>query len=710
MNKKSYKYPIPDKNNLLDYIRSIKGVITLDELYVIFDLNDNKKKKALQKIVFDLTKSKLLLKNKNGLISIPRKKNIVEGIVSAHRDGFGFVIVEHQEKDIYLSVNEMRTLMDGDLVLIKIIGRNFEKPSGKLIKVIRRGVKKIFGQLIFSKGNYYVELASRNSVMRVNVKKQDIADAKINDFVEINITEYPTRSSILRGEVKRRLGNDKDKGIYTDIAIETHDIPHIWPKKVEVEAKKYHDNIIINDKEIKRRTDLRDLNLITIDGVDAKDFDDAVFCEKNHNGWRLIVAIADVDFYVESSSSLDKEACWRGTSVYFPDRVIPMLPKILSNGLCSLNPDLDRLAIICDMSINETGNVVSSNFGEAIIKSKARLTYSQVHDFYEDNESLIIHDDIKEMLNNLFSMYKKMFITREKRGAIDLDIPQSKIQFMKTGEIENIKIIKRNDAHRLIEECMIAANVEAAKFLNKNKIPALYRNHEKPSAEDFEQLRSYLISIGIKPPHPQHLKPKDYNLIINQAKDQYSSSTLSMTMLRSFKQAVYQAENIGHFGLSLDKYTHFTSPIRRYPDLLVHRAIRHILHGNINNKFHYDKQAMEKYGVLCSERERRAEKATRDVDALLKCQFMEKKIGLEFQGVIISITNFGLFIQLDDILIEGLIHISSLKNDYYVFDENALCLRGSRTAITYNIGDKITIKVSEVDIDMRRITFILADK
>ena len=710
MNKKSYKYPIPNKNNLLEYLKNNKNPITLDELYIVFDLNDKKKRKALQKIVFDLIKNKLLLKDKNGLISVPRKKNIMEGVVSAHRDGFGFVIVEDHEKDIYLSAHEMRTLMDGDLVLIRILGRNPEKPAGQLIKVIKRGVKKVFGQLIFSKGNYYVELVSRNSMMKVNIKKQDIADAEINDFVEINITEYPSKNSMLRGEVKRRLGNDKDKGIYTDIAIETHDIPYIWPKKVKLEAKKYHEDLVINDSELKQRIDLRELNLITIDGADAKDFDDAVFCEKNHGGWRLIVAIADVDFYVQNNSSLDKEARWRGTSVYFPDRVIPMLPEILSNGLCSLNPNVDRLAMTCDMSIDRTGKVVSSSFGEAIIRSKMRLTYSQVHSFFEDNESLTISENIKEMLRNLFLMYKKMSITREKRGAIDLDIPQSKIQFTETGEIKKIKIIKRNDAHRLIEECMIAANVEAAKFIYKNKIPTLYRNHEKPSAEDFEQLRSYLISLGIKPPHPEHLNPKDYNSIISQAKAKYSSSALSMTMLRSFKQAAYQAESIGHFGLALSKYTHFTSPIRRYPDLLVHRAIRHIVQGEKFNNFHYDKQVMEKYGTLCSERERRAEKATRDVDALLKCQFMEKKIGLEFPGVVVSITNFGLFVQLDDILIEGLIHISSLKNDYYIFDEKALCLRGERSKITYNIGDELNIEVSEVDIDMRRITFILADK
>jgi len=710
MKKKSYQHVVPSINQLIAFLEKTDQAIAFKQLCIEFNVKNMKSMTALQKILYNLVKEKLLKKNKKGAFYLPEKKGLVDGVVSAHLDGYGFVIVKDRQKDVYLSVHEMRSLMDGDYVSIKVLGNNAERQSGQLIEILKRGTKKIVGQLVFKYGGYYVDAHKKNNATKINIKKEHLSGASIGDYVEVDITQYPSKKSLMYGVIRESLGNEKEKGIHTDIAIKNFELPYKWSKEVLAEIKRFASDEVLDTKEIKRRIDLRDFNLITIDGEDARDFDDAIYCENSDNGWRLLVAIADVDFYVQSNSALDKEAHLRGTSVYFPDRVIPMLPEVLSNGLCSLNPNLDRFALVCDMQIGDDGRVVDSSFCEAVIKSQARLTYSQVNNYRSENITVSIPEKVKPVLDNLFAMYEVMSQARNERGAIDLDIPQSKIKFKENGDIESIDIEKRNDAHRLIEECMIAANVEAARFVNENKIPALYRNHAKPEAEDFEKIRSYVISLGMKAPHPQHLTPSDYNSLINQAKNSNYSSSLSMTMLRSFKQAVYQAENIGHFGLALKTYTHFTSPIRRYPDLLVHRAIRHISMQKQSGKYFYDNNDMQNFGETCSERERRAEKATREVDAILKCKYMENKVGLTFEGLVTSITNFGLFVQLDESLIEGLIHISTLKNDYYIYDEQSFSLIGERSKIIYNIGDRLEVKVSEVDLSMRRINFSLIRK
>jgi ribonuclease R len=710
MKKKLYQHIVPSTNQLLAFIEQADNAVSFKQLCIQFDIKNMKSMTALQKILYNLTKEKLVKKDKKGSFYLPIQKDLIEGIVSAHRDGYGFVIAKDRPKDVYLSSHEMQSLLDGDHVSIKLLGHNTERQSGQLVEVLKRGINRVVGQLAFERGSYFVEAHKKNNITKVKIKKQHLAGANIGEIVEVDITEYPSRKSAMHGVIKKSLGNADKKGIHTDIAIKTYELPNTWPEEVKLEIKKITSDEALDVKEIERRIDLRNHNLITIDGIDARDFDDAVYCNKTDDGWQLIVAIADVDFYVKPSSALDNEAHWRGTSVYFPDRVIPMLPEILSNGLCSLMPNVDRFTLVCDMQISENGTVVGSSFYEAVIKSQARLTYSQVNDFHEEKDNASIPTKIKPVLHDLFAMYGVMSLARDRRGAIDLDIPQSKIEFNKDGDIKNIDIVKRNDAHRLIEECMIAANVEAARFINKSKVPVLYRNHEKPEPEDFEQLRSYVLSLGMKAPHPQHLTPGDYNSIIKQTKNSNYSSSLSMTMLRSFKQAQYQADNIGHFGLALKTYTHFTSPIRRYPDLLVHRAIRHIATQKKSGQYHYTNDNMHNFGDTCSEKERRAEKATREVDAILKCRYMEDKVGLIFKGTVTSITNFGLFVQLDDTLIEGLVHISNLKNDYYLYDERSLSLVGERNKITYNIGDRLEVKVNDVDLSMRRINFSLMRK
>jgi len=543
------------------------------------------------------------------------------------------------------------------------------------------------------------------------INKSNLGGAEVGQYVEADIKKYPSsKRDSMYGSILSILGDDKKEGIITDIAISAFDLPCIWPNQVQFQVKEFSSHKRIARAEIANRTDLRGKSFVTIDGSNARDFDDAVYCEDSKAGWKLYIAIADVDHYVKFDSPIDREARHRGTSVYFPDRVIPMLPEILSNGLCSLKPNEERLALVCEVQITSSGETIKSKFYEAVIESKARLTYSQVSTLFVSNNSESFSSTIAETILNLFSLYKSLSKRSKKRGKINLELPQSSISLFSDGSIKSIDSIERNDAHRLIEEFMITANVEAAKFIYKNKIPSLYRNHEKPNSDDFDNLRSYLLSHRIKAPNPKHLKPNDYNVILNQLKSRSGRYSLSMMMLRSFSQAVYQSKKIGHFGLALDSYTHFTSPIRRYPDLLVHRAIKHLIQSKKIGNFYYSNKETEALGQICSSHERRAEKASRDVELMLKCQFMEDKIGLKYKGLVTGVTAFGLFVQLEEILVEGLVHISNLSNDYYFFDEAKICLIGEKNKEIYNVGDQVEVKVNKVDLNMRKIDFSLIQR
>jgi ribonuclease R len=458
----------------------------------------------------------------------------------------------------------------------------------------------------------------------------------------------------------------------------------------------------------KGRVDLRDIDLVTIDGADARDFDDAVYCEPAGQGWRLLVAIADVGHYVEIRTPLDYEAIKRGTSVYFPDRVVPMLPEALSNGLCSLNPKVDRLCMVCDMRVDASGKVTGSKFVEAIMRSKARLTYSVVSAFLEGDQKAV-PKALHGALGHLHDLYRAFAKARQRRGAIELDLPQLKFELDNDGVIKSIQTAPRNDAHRLIEECMIAANVEAAKFLKKHRIPGLFRVHAKPDAERFDELRQYLLSLDLKVPHSEHVQPKQFAKLLQSVNDRPDSSIISMQMLRSLKHAEYTPDNIGHFGLALEAYAHFTSPIRRYPDLLVHRAISHIIGGGKPGKFSYDRQAMIKLGAITSAHERRAEEATRDVEAWLKCQYMLARVGETYDGVVTAVTNFGLFVQIPELQIDGLVHVTNLPNDYYHYERGSQQMVGERTGQTFSLGEGMKVLVQRVDMDTRRIDFRLAE-
>ena len=699
-----YKHPIPGRNELLDFLEKSGKPLKLNAILSGFGLKGQRMRSLLEDRLYQMVRAGQIIENRRNEFCLTAKLDLVTGTVSGHRDGFGFVIPDDGGDDIYLSAREMRPLFDGDRVAVKVIGRDRRgKPEGDLVEVLERGVREIAGQFIRERGIGIVIPDNAKISHRILIGKGESGGAKPGQIVVVRILDYPTHVEQATGKIVRVIGEPGTKGIATEIAIQSHAIPVDWPKAVSSESRKFGKTV--SDSAKRDRVDLRDVDLVTIDGADARDFDDAVYCERSGKGWRLLVAIADVGYYVETGSALDKEAIRRGTSVYFPDRVVPMLPEVLSNGLCSLNPQVDRLCLVCDMRVSETGKVTRSTFMEAVMKSSARLTYSQVGDFLEGRPKHGVPEPLHRLLRDLQSLYKAFARARQRRGALELDIPGTRFELGEDGSIAAIRLVERNDAHRLIEECMIAANVQAAKFLRRHRIPGLYRVHAKPDPERFAELRLFLLSLGLKVPHPDHVKPEQFNRLLQQVKDRPDSVSIAMTMLRSLTHAEYTPENIGHFGLSLDAYAHFTSPIRRYPDLLVHRAIRHILQGGKPGKYAYKSGDMERLGVIASAHERRAEEATRDVEAWLKCEYMENKVGEEFAGVISGVTNFGVFVQISELLIDGLVHVTSLSNDYYHFDPGALQLVGERSGNKYRLGDPMRVKVQRVDMETRRIDF-----
>lgn len=705
---KRYQHPLPARNELLDFLRDAGKPMKIEPLLSGFGLKGQRMRERLMEQLRGMVTAGQIIENRRGEFCLIERLNLITGSVIGHPDGFGFVRRDEGGDDVYLSAREMRSLFHGDRVAIRIVGEDRRgRPEGKLVEVLERGVQEVAGQFIRERGIGIVIPDNPKITHRILVAKGAAGDAKHGQIVVVRVLDFPTHAEQATGEVIDVIGTPGEKGIATDIAIHAHGIPNVWPKEVKEQAKAFGKEV---PEPAKRdRVDLRHLNLVTIDGADARDFDDAVFCEPSGNGHRLLVAIADVAHYVEQHSAIDKQAISRGTSVYFPDRVVPMLPEVLSNGLCSLNPNVDRLCMVCEMRVDPDGKVARAKFYEGVMRSAARLTYTEVSDFLTGKDAKAVPQAVQGDLRNLHEVYKRFAVNRKKRGAVELDIPQTRIEVGKDGAVTSIVAVSRNDAHRLIEECMIAANVQAAKFLRKNRIAGLYRVHAKPDPDRFDELRLYLLSLGLKVPHPDHVQPRDFARMAEQVADRPDSAAISMAMLRSMSHAEYTPKNIGHFGLALDAYAHFTSPIRRYPDLLVHRAIRHLVRGGKAGDYGYDADRMEQLGMICSAHERRAEDATREVEAWLKCQYMEDKVGQEFSGVITGVTNFGAFVQIPELQIDGLVHVTSLANDYYKFDPGSQSLIGERTGTRYGLGDRLDIIVARVDLDTKRIDFQLAD-
>jgi ribonuclease R len=639
--------------------------------------------------------------------------------VQGHRDGYGFAQPQTGEEDLYLSARQMRSLFDGDTVLVAVTGVDPRgRPEGKVVEVLERGVTKVVGRYQEESGIGVVLPDNARINQEILIPPKCKGEAKNGQIVTAEITHYPENRLGAKGRIIEVLGEHLDPGLEIDVSIRSHGIPFEWPDEVLDEAAALSEEPDEADK--KYRIDLRKKPFVTIDGEDARDFDDAVYCEKRRlGGWRLWVAIADVSHYVGVGSALDKEAIERGNSVYFPERVVPMLPEVLSNGLCSLKPQVDRLAMAVEMEISGSGELKQFRFCEAVIHSHARLTYTQVAEVLETGASQAVPKKLVPHLQQLHSLYKVLRQAREERGAIDFETVETRIIFNDERKIDAIVPVQRNDAHKLIEECMLCANVAAARFFERHPLPVLYRVHEGPSEQKLENLRAFLgeLSLGLR--GGASPTPEDYQRLIEQISARDDAHIVQMMLLRSLSQAVYQAENHGHFGLNYPAYAHFTSPIRRYPDLLVHRAIRSVLRSKVRSKlvqrvrgardiekskiYPYDDAAMAAFGERCSLTERRADEATREVNSWLKCEYLREHVGTEFEGVVSAVTNFGLFVELNDLYIEGLVHVTSLPGDYYRFDHAQQRLVGERTGRSFQLGAPIKVLVAAVNLDERKI-------
>ena len=661
----------------------------------------------------------------------------VEGMVQGHRDGHGFVTREDRSAaDIYLSPQEMRAVLHRDRVRVRIVRYDRRgRPEGHVLDILERRKSPIIGRLLHESGTWLVAPEDKRYAQDILIPKNATANAQAGQVVAIELTEPASMFSQPVGRVAEVLGEIDDPGMEIEIAVRKYEVPHRFSAETIAQAAALPEQLRAADR--RHRIDLTDVALVTIDGEDARDFDDAVYCEPiesgrgrtKKTGWRLIVAIADVSHYVKPGEPLDEDAYERATSVYFPRRVIPMLPEKLSNGLCSLNPGEDRLSMVCDMVIGSLGEIEAYQFYPAVIHSHARFTYTQVAAILANTRGpeAAQHASLVPHLVHLHEVYRALLKQRSQRGAIDFETTETQIVSDNNGRIEKIVPRTRNEAHRLIEEAMLAANVCSANFIAQAKHPALYRVHEGPTPEKKVTLQNYLKALGLGLSVSDDPKPREFQAIADATKDRPDALQIHTMLLRSMQQAIYTSQNSGHFGLAYDAYTHFTSPIRRYPDLLVHRVIKAILHGK---RYHIDSGSLEELpqvrkggkapkahaqegehweaaGAHCSANERRADEASRDVEAWLKCRYMRDRLGEEFAGTVTAATNFGLFVQLDALFVEGLLHITELGGDYYRFDEARQELRGERTGVRYGAGARLTVQVSRVDLDARKIDFRL---
>lgn len=699
-----YSRPIPSRELILEVMKD-KGVPQqLEELAAVLGLNEAEDIESLRRRLNAMERDGQLLKNRRDRYCVVNHTDLIAGRVIGHPDGFGFLRPDEGGEDVYLSSKEMRALLHDDraLVCVRSIDRRGRR-EGSLVEVLERNTHQIVGRLYRERGISFVVPDSKYISHDILIPEENLAEAAPDQIVVAEIIEQPTRKRDPIGRISRVLGEHMAPGMEIEVALHGFDLPNEWPEAVLEEISGL--GATIPDEARAERIDLRHLPLVTIDGEDARDFDDAVYCERTPKGWKLYVAIADVSYYVRPDTALDDEAKKRGNSVYFPDRVIPMLPEVLSNGLCSLNPEEDRLCMVCEMSIGADGQLLRSRFLSGLMRSHARLTYTEVARLLVEGDKNLRRKrrDLLPHLEELHALYKVLRRAREERGAMDFDTQESKIVFGEGKKIEQIVPVVRNDAHRLIEECMLAANTAAARHLARQKIPHVVRVHEGPTPEKLADLRAFLGRVGLSLGGGDRPEPKDYYKLADQIAGRADEHLIQTVLLRSMAQAVYSPEKKGHFGLALKEYTHFTSPIRRYPDLLVHRAIRHVLEGKKKSEFEYSGNDMTLLGEHCSFTERRADDATRNVIAWLKCEYMLDKLGEEFSGVISAVTPFGLFVELKDVFIEGLVHISTLDKDYFHYDPIGYRLQGERTGKVYRLGDSLQVVVARVDLDERKI-------
>jgi ribonuclease R len=670
----------------------------------------------LDELVERMVHEGTLLRNRRGAICVADKLDLLKGRVQGHADGFGFLLLDDGTADCFIGPRQMQKVMHGDRVMAREVGIDRRgRRDVAIVEVLERANTTVVGRLQQEHGIHFVEPAERRLTQRLLVAAEDLGQAKPGQIVVARILAQPTGNTQPVARVEEILGTYADPGLEIEIALRKHNLPHTFSRSATHLAEQYPREP--GEVDFAGRVDLRDLPLVTIDGETARDFDDAVYCEplqttggtaaagkRRTTGYRLVVCIADVSHYVRPGDALDREARERGTSVYFPRRVIPMLPEALSNGLCSLNAEVNRLCVACDMVIGPRGAIRSHRFFPAVMRSRARLTYTQVAGYLTDgaDPDKRFGGAVGENVRHLETLFRALLRERGRRGAIDFETIETELRFDQNGKIERIVAVARNDAHRIIEECMLAANVCASQFLRKHKHPALYRVHEGPTPERLEGLRTFLKEFGLELGGEDEPRAGDYAKLLASIKHRPDVQLLQTVLLRSLRQAVYSPENVGHFGLAYEAYTHFTSPIRRYPDLLVHRSIKAVL-----ERRRYDPGSWVDLGVHCSQSERRADDATREVVSWLKCFYMQDRVGDRFEGSISAVTGFGIFVALDQVYVEGLVHISELGSDYYHFDATRHQLVGERTGRRFRLADRVKVRLVRVGLEQMKIDFVL---
>ncbi|WP_394229268.1 ribonuclease R [Shewanella colwelliana] len=714
--QEKYENPIPSREYILDYLRSEKSPLNREKIANALKIVDEDQLEALRRRLRAMERDGELVFTRGQAYGLPERMDLLSGTVIGHRDGFGFLKLDEGGDDLYINNRDMQMYFHGDKVLAQKAGVDRKgRREARIVRLTHQRTAPLVGRFHLDSGMAFVIADDRRITQEILIPDEDRAGARQGDVVVVELTRRPGRYVKAAGKVTEVLGKELAPGMEIEIALRNYDLPHTWSSMIEKKLRKIPDEVTETDKQ--GRVDLRHLPLVTIDGEDARDFDDAVYAEtKKSGGWRLWVAIADVSHYVRTESALDTEARARGNSVYFPSQVIPMLPEKISNGLCSLMPEVDRLCMVAEMTISAAGKLSGYKFYPAVMHSHARLTYTQVADMLEGGE---VSDKLKPIfphLQTLQSLYLTLDETRAQRGAIAFETTETQFIFNADRKIDRIEPRHRNQAHKIIEECMILANVASAKFVQKHKGEVLYRVHEAPSEQKLTNFKDFLKERGLTMSGGLEPTPADYQAIMEKIADRPDAELIQVMLLRSMRQATYTPDNEGHFGLALEEYSHFTSPIRRYPDLVLHRVIRYLLakeRGESVDKwtpdggYHYKIEELDQLGEECSTTERRADEATRDVNDWLKCEFMQDHVGDTFEAVIASVTHFGMFVRLNDLFIDGLVHISSLGSDYYQYDNMRQRLVGEASGQIYQLGDAVTVKVAGVNLDDRQIDLMM---